>query len=383
MKVISFNGSDGIGKTQQIGLLKNESELNFTGKLIDYTSRWPKLNSAEDFNWWFRDVPFLDLVSIIIEAIKARRLSYSSNKININDRGTRMFKAVCTATLIVREQLIVEEAVERVERLFNDELGVNEQEQEIFFRANPEYSAKIKPILTVVNSKSHQYLAWQSKLYTEYQMWLAHLMDHYFLNESSVRIIQVDSCILEIQNKLRDVLNEMTGVYLQPICKNLEKIIAFGGLSESGKSSFAEKLSKHHKYYRLKIKYFDGVIRSRGAQSNPLTIGKELLDFLHNHKHVTHASVESLHNVDLPAYFKLLFGKKVKVVFLDTPEILRVRRTAKELDISQDEARCRTLEKDKMKILEGADRVKDIADIVFSNESDDFETSFQTFVNCL
>lgn len=381
MKVISVNGSDGVGKTQQIALLEDEKALCFTRRLVDYTSRWPKLNPVEEFNWWFRDVPFPELVSIIIEAIKARHASRKSDRINIDDRGTRMFKAVCAATLLIREQTTIEQTIERIDSLFDKELRQCPPEQEIFLRANPEYRAKIKPMLQIIDARSTKHLPWQKEMYVEYQIWLTHFMDHYFQGANSARVVHVDSCILDTQNKLRKIISEMCDVRLSPVCDTLEKIVAFGGLSESGKSSFAEALSMRHRYYRLKIKYFDEIVKARGLPSHPDTLGCELLSFFKSHRHVVHASIESLHSPDLPAYLKLLFGARFKTVYLDTPESTRIWRTAQELGISANDIAEKVREKDRVKISRGADRVKDIADVVFSNEHGDFEASFQSFID--
>ncbi len=383
MKIISINGVDGIGKTQQIELLRDSEAFHFTGRLVDYTHRWPKLEIVEEFNWWFRDVPFPELVSIVIEAIKARHAARKHDQVNIDDRGTQMFKAVCAATLIIREQVTVEQTIKRIDSLFDKEFDQYPPEQEIFLRANPEYRAKIKPILQIIEGRNNKYLPWQNEMYAEYQIWLDYFTNHYFQSTNSAKMINVDSCILDVQNKLRETISGVSGVDLPPICSTLEKLVAFGGLSESGKSSFAEGLSTHHHYYRLKIKYFNELVRIKGLPSRPNILGNEILEFLKNHKHVKRASIESLHSPDLPAYLKLLFGSRFKTIYLDTPESVRISRTALELGISLDDASQKVRAKDEVKISSGADKVKGVADIVFSNEHSVFETTFQSFVSQL
>lgn len=384
MKIVSVNGSDGVGKTQQISLLTNGAqEMNFTGRLIDYSSRWPKLTPVEEFTWWFKDVPFTELVSIIIETIKARDLACRQDRLNVHDRGMRMFKAVCAATLLVREQTSVEKTMGVVDGLFEVAFPNRQIEEEVLLRASPEYRAKIKPILQIVNAQSTNYLPWQNEMYAEYQTWLAHFIDHYFLNSGSAKVVQVDGCILDVQNRIRKVINDACNTNLLPICDTLERLVAFGGLSESGKSSYAERLSTHHRYFRLKIKYFDGVIRDRGLPSNPGTLGQELLNFFGSHRHITHASIESLHSPDLPAYLKLLFGSRMKTVYLDTPIAARIERTSRELGLSREETKKKIGVKDAVKISRGADKVRDIADIVFGNNEDDFEKQFHDFFQML
>lgn len=384
MKIVSINGSDGVGKTQQISLLTNGVEkLNFTGRLIDYSSRWPKLTPVEEFTWWFKDVSFTELASIIIESIKARELACRQDQLNIHDRGMRMFKAVCAATLLVREQITVDKAIEIVDGLFECASLNREVEEEVLLRSSSEYRAKIKPVLQIVNAQSANYLPWQNEMYAEYQMWLAHFIDHYFLNSGSAKVVQVDGCILDVQNRMRKVINDACNTNLLPICDSLERLVAFGGLSESGKSSYAERLSTHHHYCRLKIKYFDGVVKDRGLPSNPGTLGQEFLNFFGSHRHITHASIESLHSPDLPAYLKLLFGSRMKTVYLDTPLVARIERTSRELGLSKEETAKKIGVKDAEKIARGADKVRDIADIVFGNKDNGFEKQFHEFFQML
>lgn len=234
-----------------------------------------------------------------------------------------------------------------------------------------------------MNDRSDGYLPWQVKLYAEYQVKLAVLMDHYFLDIKPNRVITVDSCIIDVHNKLRAILGEVYGVVLPKVCDTLEKLVAFGGMSESGKSSFAEHLSNHHGYHRFKIKYFEGVVKSRDGKSRPDTLGIEILEFLSSHRHITHATIESLHGVDLPSYLKLMLGHRMTTVFLDTPEAIRVRRTAQTLGLSVEQALEDTRAKDAIKTARGGDKVRDIADIVFDNSCDDFHEALKAFVNCL
>ncbi len=383
MKIVSINGSDGIGKTQQISLLRGGGGLHFTGRLVDYSNRWPKFNPIEEFGWWFKETPFPEIASIVIESIKARHSARNPELVNVDDRGTRMFKAVLAATLLIREQGEVDRVIERIDGLFAKELADYPQEEEILLKANPEYRAKIKPILQIVDPRSHKYLAWQNEMYAEYQTWLSHFMNHYLPTGSVSQVVHVDSCILDTQNEIRRGINALFETRLPALCGTLKKLVAFGGLSECGKSSFADGLSRRCGYYRLKIKYFEAAVKAQDLPSHPGTIGRELLNFLNDHKHVELASIESIHSPDLPAYLKLLFGQRFKTVYLDTPESIRARRTADGHGISLDEAVSRTKEKDAVKISRGADRVRDIADIVFSNESDGFDDAFQRFIDQL
>lgn len=381
MRIVSISGRDGVGKSQQVSLFGGDEALHITGGLGEYGDKWPKLNPAEHFNWWFRDLPFLELVSIILESLRNRRIAHDPKKINVNDRGSIMFKAVCASTLATRSETSFEDAIKVVDGLFEEELRESASEQEVLLKADLEYTDSVRHLVQIVDPRSSKFLPWQTEMYAQYQGWLTRFVEYYFRGSSPLKIICVDSCILDTQNKLRSVINEVCSAELHPFCSTLSRLVAFGGLSESGKSCFAQRLSTHHQFHRLKIKYFGKVVQRCGLEINPVNLGRELLTFLDAHKHIARASIESLHGVDLPAYLKLLFGPRLKIVFLDTPEEVRVRRTAQELGISEDESRSRIATKDAVKLSRGADRIKNIADAVFSNGDDDFETSFRAFVS--
>lgn len=383
MKEISISGSDGVGKTQQISLLAMDGEgLQFTGRLTDYSDRWPKLAPADDFNWWFKEVPFHDFVSIVTESLRNRRAACVVGRTAVHDRGVRMFKAVCAATMVARGESAEVDAARIVDELFL-KAGVVEDGSEILLRISPTYQEETRQLREVIEARDQKYLPWQNELYARYQKWLAIFMDHYFSGLSSANVITVNDCILGIQTQLRESIGGM-GYPVSPMpCGNLKKLVAFGGLSESGKSSYADRLRTHHGYSRLKIKYFDDVVRDRGLASCPETIASELLVFLDSHKHLTHVSIESLHNANLPAYLKLLFGSRMKIVYLDVPQETRVARTSHELGISVQDAAKKVAEKDAVKIERGADKVAEIADIVFRNEVNGFESGFSKFIDLL
>lgn len=72
--IITINGVDGVGKSQQIKLLRfyNEGQLNFTQPLVEYSSKWPKLTSHDMFNWWFKGIEIKEFIRIVIDALNAR-----------------------------------------------------------------------------------------------------------------------------------------------------------------------------------------------------------------------------------------------------------------------------------------------------------------------
>jgi hypothetical protein len=146
-----------------------------------------------------------------------------------------------------------------------------------------------------------------------------------------------------------------------------------GGLSECGKSSFAEHLRLSHNFLRLKLRFFIETILQRGEQPTPEAIALELFSFLDCHYYVKHISVESLHDPYVPAMLKLMLGERMRIVYIDTDVAVRTRRAAKELGISAAAATILVERKDEVKKSRGAESVRTIADLVFNNLSDDHE----------
>lgn len=385
MTTISVNGIDRIGKTQQAALLGKDPRVTLTGNLVKYSARWPNLEPVSDFNWWFRDVPFEELVSIIIESIQARDASCAGSEIYVHDRGVRMFQAVCAATLVIRSEGTVtdDQAISKVNELFSVLNERRPDDIELYFVPDVAYQTKIAPLCTIIDRTKSTFLPWQNALYEEYQEVLLRMTNRLFSeNNQNVIRIPVTSSIIDIQNRIRGDLLQSADVKLEPLCEGLDLLVAFGGLSESGKSGFATRLAEMHQFYRLKIKYFDAVVRKRELPSHSGTIGHEILDFLHDHRHINRASIESLHGDILPAYLKMLFGDRFKTVFLDTPEHLRISRTVAESNLNAEDVTRRVREKDAVKVAGGGDRVKHIADVIHTNDLA-FDESFERFLTLL
>jgi hypothetical protein len=161
---------------------------------------------------------------------------------------------------------------------------------------------------------------------------------------------------VDIQNEIRKAISSLAGIELESLCENIESLICLGGMSESGKSMLGQNLHVHHGSYRLKLKYF------AGAFGDDLTLAQEVLRFLHMHRHISLASVESLHNAGLPIVFKKMLGRRVKTVFLDAPQEERARRHMLSSQATMEEF----FKKEALKESRGAPKVRSLADIVIN-----------------
>lgn len=385
MKTISLNGKDGSGKSQQIRLLtwNNENLFHATKPLSTYSSRWPKLHGYDMSQWWFEKVPIKELIEIIVEALNIRHLDRVGGKITAHDRGYRMFKAVCVATKLTREPGTVDEAVRVVDECFSSGLDHATDEVEVFFRPNPEYFSKVKPLASIIRPKEDVGFPESARIrYARYQEHLRAAMGIYF-SHPRVHSIEVREPILDIHNKLRVLVNELFDLKLPYMGSRIDMMVGFGGLSESGKSSFAENLRQHHGFLRLKLKYFIELLERRGATRSPESVVLELLQFLDSLPYNQRVSCESLHDPFIPAMLKLMLGDRCKIVFIETSEDIRVSRGAQELHIDMNEARKIVAKKDSVKRGRGAEKVREFADIIFDNSQNDHRHNLETFSDLL
>jgi hypothetical protein len=87
-------------------------DLKFFYKKMPIQDRWLNLTGYESSRWWFEQVPIDELAEIIIGSLNTRNRDRADGKISVHDRGWRMFKAVCAATKMVRENVALTEAAE-------------------------------------------------------------------------------------------------------------------------------------------------------------------------------------------------------------------------------------------------------------------------------
>lgn len=384
MKAISFNGRDNSGKSQQVRFLKwkNEEFFHVTKPLSAYSTRWPNLHGCEASRWWFEEVGMRELTDIIIESLIARQEDFLDGKISIYDRGVKMFKAVCAATRMTRENILLSEAISITNRQFASASKYLIEEYEVFLEADPVYFREVEDFVEIVRPREdagfpenirQQYQKYQSNLSATTGVYFGNIGFH----------IRVGEPILLIQNQIRERINFLYKIKLPLIKPVTQLIVGFGGLSESGKSSFAEYLRTSHNFCRLKLRYFIESLEKRSQEVTPEAVCFELLDYLERHYFLTRISIESLHDPFIPSMLKLMLGSRMQIVYIEVEHSIRVRRTALELGITFKEVEDIVSKKDKIKRDRGAERVKGIADIVFNNSSDSHESSLATFSNLL
>ena len=383
MSIVSISGLDGVGKSTQVALLERNPRVKCSGSLNRYTGKWPKLSPQDHFNWWFKEIPFGEFLKLVIDSLNERNRHASEGFVTVQDRGERMFKAVCVATLLTRDPGVEPEAAHTlVESEFQRGLQYPEN-PEIFLVRDSKYTSATSFLsASDRNARSSPFTAEQNSTYRAYQIHLESAVARY-LYGSGCRVVPVNDCILVVQNVIRAIVAEMTGVAFEPLCSQLEEMIVLSGLSESGKSSFAQALSDHERYCRLKLKYFNGLASRRSSNVTSEAIGHEIVHFLSDHYYLKRVSLESLHGAHLGLHLKSLFGDRCRIVYIDTPENLRIERTARQMGKPVSEVTKEIRHKDLLKLEQGIEQVSLIADVRFSNQGDGFVSAFQSFSTLL
>lgn len=318
------------------------------------------------FNWWFKEAEFDEFLDIVLESLNIRHSEFK-DRVVILDRGTLMFKAVCAATMSVRMGSKLLDSMKEIDSRFTQGLSYElDEELNILLERDAAYQHSIKPYLSLLQNESRDFTDQENEFYLGYQNLLEEAVLIYF-KRGTVDRIRVDKSICEIQNELRLLLNRTAGLPLPEVCNGVRQIIGFGGLSECGKSSFAEYFYKNKGYYRLKLGYFVEILKRRGEKDAPESVAMEFLHFCKMHYYVENFTLESLHEPYTPAYLKLLFGSKFKIAYLDSPFETRCKRASIERGVSLADAKKETKSKDLVKEDRGAKIVGEIADITFNN----------------
>ena len=380
MQTLSFNGLDGSGKTEQVNLLRwSHPELfHFSNPLAEYSECWPKLDPLQMSKWWFEEIPIDKFISIIIASLNERNRDIATGKITVHDRGQRMYQAVCVATWCTREDITYEEAMDKVANRFSREIENPPEEMEIFLNVDPTYQLSISPYLQHVMKKPKR-PEWMDRRYARYQQNLHFALSSLCQIKSPNVEVVVDDCAILVHNQICHHLNKSFGLQLSPAIEHLKLLIGFGGYSESGKSSFADRLRLEFGFVRLKFRFFSQSLRANNSEVNPQTISYEVMRFIEQHPFAEYFSVESLHGFNASAYLKLLLGNRYKVIFMDAGREQRIARMADKTGIGHKEAEIIIDEKDAKKRQNGSEIVREKADLLVDNSI----SSKQSFSNLL
>jgi len=148
--------------------------------------------------------------------------------------------------------------------------------------------------------------------------------------------------------------------------------VGLGGLSESGKGSVANELTDRYGFSRLKIGYFNEIVREGTGEQygDPHEIAMNIVRFIANNRHLRRITLESFHSPNLAAELKLLLGERWQSIMLEVDKETRQRRTIEESrgeGIEADKAIATQAAKDTTKIERGALEYGHLADLRIDN----------------
>ncbi|MFT2017306.1 DUF4254 domain-containing protein [Streptomyces sp. 796.1] len=152
--------------------------------------------------------------------------------------------------------------------------------------------------------------------------------------------------------------------------RRLRRVLAFGGLSECGKSTSAEFVQRTCGAQRLKIGFLLRQAAHREGLADPYALSArrqaelllgELNRFADGHVDTKLFTIESVHDDASIAELKQLMGDKLQTVYLDASFAVRVERSGTSAQA--------VAAKDEIKMSRGAHQVAALADHVIDNTS--------------
>jgi len=374
-KIISLNGLDKSGKSTQAGLLKNNYKLISIADKLSSCDGWPNLKGQELFNWWFIEGETENVTSTIYGGISQRnkQIRQSDCPLTIIDRGNDMFDGVCIATTMIRENLSFLESKKRVYEIKSNFHLEDLDEEKIFYQTGENIEEMV--LTSRRRYKEIGFSQNSERLYDRYQNTLASVLSKQLKGNIYSQIIDGRMAISEVYQNTEKAMREHLKKGLDLSRINL--IVGIGGMSESGKSSLGEYLQKSKKFERIKIKDIIGGIEKKYQKylgGNSIyevedtllsTLFLEEISKLQGDERIV---IESLHNYGFTKRLKEITGDKFKIVYVETPKQLRIKRNSKDLSKSLAESKKEVERKDKVKQKRGTHLIKGISDIVLQNK---------------
>ncbi|WP_405798747.1 nucleotidyltransferase domain-containing protein [Streptomyces sp. NBC_01506] len=364
---IALSGADNTGKTRQLGILARRigPAAVATGPLDTHDARWAAIKKHGMGSWWFRIGPVEEVADVLATSyLRRSRHRHEGAGLRLADRGVPMLEASLAATVAVRESLSPEHAADRARALLepysHDLKAANGHERGVVLLHHED------PEVATARALSHEKNV--TSTYADYQRHLHHQIHRLVREGRFDEVITVDGRpVVAVQNDLRRRLHPYTAL-VPAGCLPGVRVIALGGMSESGKSTAGEYLRTRHGHARLKIGYMlDEAARRTGVDSpyaiEPVVRAELLLDSLDRyaaaHHFLRRITLESLHEFDVTVELRRMLGDQLAVAYIETAAELRSRRGLTDPDDM--------LIRDTVKASRGAPKISAIADTVIDN----------------
>ncbi|MCZ1006788.1 nucleotidyltransferase domain-containing protein [Streptomyces lydicus] len=365
---LALSGADNTGKTKQLGILARRigPAAVATGPLDAHDARWEEIKK-DMTAWWFQTGPMQEVADVLAASYLQRSNRPGAGAgLRLMDRGLPMLEASVAATAAVREDLTPEQAADRarglLERYAQDLKAAEAGEHGIVLLHHED------PAIGTARALSHETSV--TPTYADYQRHLHHQIHRLVDEDRFDGVLVVDNrSVVAVQHDLRVLLHPHTAL-VPAGCLPGVRVVALGGMSESGKSTAGEYLRTRHGHARLKIGYLIDEAAHRAGIDDPYALApvvraELLLDGLDRyataHHFLDRITLESLHELDVTAELRRMLGDQLSVAYIHTAAELRARRgTAGPADVTL---------RDTVKTSRGADEIASIADTVVDNNS--------------
>jgi len=350
MLVVSINGLNNVGKTTHIRLLQKilNDQCFAPNGIYSYDDGWNELPPQNRAKLWCRDCPTEKFTKLVFRSYfnQMQAVGCCKKHVVLIDQGIQMLEAVCIATAMLKDSIDYEVAKQKVEEISQKVACLSETVQESIkvllvhsneFQKSVNMAIEREKVFTDENFKQYQFLL------------LTALSEQKKKRPYDAIICCEGKSIVEIQNELRKLLNTQE-IKIPFYCKQIKKVYAFCGLSESGKTISGEYLRIKYNVTRLKISYFlDTALRnnhtpkmySESDETLAELLVNELDRFSRFQDYLEEISIESLHNrPEVTSFLKQLLGDKLVIIYLDSAVEIVQEKDGLETSRCAEQVRC-------------------------------------------
>ncbi|KAL8971689.1 MAG: hypothetical protein Q9197_003145 [Variospora fuerteventurae] len=368
---ISINGVDNVGKTTQMRLLPSHYTISKISRFRVENTRIDELHQQGLLQRWWWESTSEDFVYSMVDTLAHRYWNATielDSKLVLFDRGVAMFEAISVAVIATKRP---DHDLDRARMAFCTILEESKLHlpKETFAILLTHGESPIES-LQITLSREKEIL---DERYRLYQVLLQSELQRQERDGVYQHIIRISatSSIGNVQNELREVIFKYTtnSLFL-PMLHQLETVYIISGLSNSGKSSIADNFCSHYgtaHAFRARIVYFNDLISEKLGRSMYSLADKEQARELYHelerfstaHYWLKIIILESMHSHLVTKWLKVWLGDKLRVVYVDTVESLRLNRGLVMPEV--------IASKDTLKAARGVGLIRFDADLVLDN----------------
>lgn len=381
---ISLNGADNVGKTTVIGYMPIDG-VEIRSSVSKYDDLMNDLKKKDTLKeWFFTKSSNEEFINVIMRATNKRAsvIPKNNTKFIIYDRGGLMCEAVCISSIAFKEKCDLTQAATIYNSIIEKcEIHIPLEDIRILLK----HGHCLEDSLQISLMREHEH----DQLYDEYQKLLQKQLLIQELNNKYTDVINVtDMSVVQVQNEIRAIVRKYclssfieTTTHFNPMFEHVNVIIAFSGMSESGKSTLAEGICRKLASIgvtctRLKIQYLmelasnalgsDVYQLPEGKQANELV--KQLNHYLYRHYWVAAVTIESLHRLVCTQFLKQILGDLLQIVYVDATPDTGLQRSSVDVEV--------LYSKNLVKSSRGADKIKlETANFILDNDDSTLDES--------